>query len=186
MKEIEIKLTAREPVRLRRRLRELGWRVRGRRKHERNFVYDRGDRSLEAAGVLLRVREVGRQSRLTVKLPSPSNHIHKVREEHEIKTSDRDSLRLILEGLDYRLAWRYEKFRTQFRKPGARGEIVYDQTPVGDFLELEGEPAWIDRTAKQLGFSKSDYITATYRELFLEYQTRHRGTGRDMVFEPDR
>jgi adenylate cyclase class 2 len=44
---------------------------------------------------------------------------------------------------------------------------MLDQTPIGDFLELEGSPAWIDRTACALGYSPDDYITASYGALYL-------------------
>jgi adenylate cyclase class 2 len=57
-----------------------------------------------------------------------------------------------------------------------------DETPIGEFLELEGEPGWIDRTARELGFSEADYITDTYGALFEAYRARNPGAGADMVF----
>ncbi|MDQ1471596.1 MAG: adenylate cyclase, class 2, partial [Bryobacterales bacterium] len=33
----------------------------------------------------------------------------------------------------------------------------------------EGPARWIDRTAKDLGFSRRDYITASYGALFIEW-----------------
>jgi adenylate cyclase class 2 len=44
-----------------------------------------------------------------------------------------------------------------------------DETPIGVYLELEGSPAWIDRTAFQLGFADKDYITASYARLYVEW-----------------
>jgi adenylate cyclase class 2 len=180
MTETEIKLRVRDAAELKRRLRQLGWHA-ARRRDERNFVYDRPDGSLKAAGYLLRVREIGKRCALTVKAPTAAKSIHKVREEYEIQTRDTGELRRILEALGYQLSWRYDKFRTSFRKPDA-GKIELDQTPIGDFVELEGEPAWIDQTAAELGFSKDEYITKTYAELFFEYRDKHPGTGDDMVF----
>jgi adenylate cyclase class 2 len=119
---------------------------------------------------------------LTLKLPSDDAGPHKVKEEFEIEASDCAALRQILEGLGYRVSWRYEKFRTYFERTDAAGEIVLDETPIGDFLELEGEPSWIDRTAVELGFSRGDYLTATYGALFEEYSGRNPGMGTDMVF----
>jgi hypothetical protein len=53
---------------------------------------------------------------------------------------------------------------------------------VGDFLELEGSRAWIDRVARQLGYSRNDYTTASYGALYLE-DCRKRGIPPgDMVF----
>jgi adenylate cyclase class 2 len=182
MKEIEIKLRVLDLPLVVRRVRELGWLARGKRELERNYVYDRPEGALRAAGCLLRVRESAGMCLLTLKLPSDDRGPHKVKEELEIEASDGAMLRRILEGLGYRVAWRYEKYRTHFERGGAGGEIVLDETPIGVFLELEGEPDWINCTAEELGFSHRDYITATYGVLFEEYREKNRGVGRDMVF----
>ena len=105
-----------------------------------------------------------------------------MKEELEIEASDCATLQRILEGLGYGATWRYEKYRTYFELAGAAGEIVLDETPIGDFIELEGEPDWIDRTAVELGFGPAEYVTATYGALFEEYRARNAGVGRDMEF----
>ncbi len=56
---------------------------------------------------------------------------------------------------------------------------MLDETPVGVFLELEGPPEWIDRTAGTLGFSEGDYITLSYLELHRRVTGGETG---DMVF----
>jgi adenylate cyclase, class 2 len=182
MKEIEIKLRVVDRPLVLRRLVELGWRARGKRELERNSVYDKADGALRAAGCLLRVRDSAGICLLTLKLPSDEAGPHKVKEEFEIEASDCAVLGRILGGLGYRVAWRYEKYRTYFERTSASGEIVLDETPIGDFLELEGEPAWIDRTAVELGFSSWDYITATYGALFEAHRAQNSGVGTDMVF----
>lgn len=182
MKEIEIKLLVLDRQAVLRRVGELGWGACGQRELERNSVYDKPDGALRAAGCLLRVRESGGICLLTLKLPSDDAGPHKVKEEFEIEASDGVALQRILCGLGYQVAWRYEKFRTYFERTDAAGEIVLDETPIGDFLELEGEPAWIDRTAVELGYSPRDYITATYGALFEEYRARNTGVGTDMAF----
>ena len=39
------------------------------------------------------------------------------------------------------------------RRSGAdgKGQVVVDETPIGNFCEIEGPPRWIDATAKKLG-----------------------------------
>ncbi|MGH9660150.1 MAG: class IV adenylate cyclase, partial [Bryobacteraceae bacterium] len=69
--------------------------------------------------------------------------------------------------LGYRPVFRYEKRRAVYN--GRGGLICVDETPIGNFLELEGPPAWIDRTARRLGFRDGDYITASYGELYLDW-----------------
>jgi len=46
------------------------------------------------------------------------------------------------------------------------GKIMLDETPIGNFLEIEGSARWIDRTAKLLGFKHSDYLKASYGALY--------------------
>ena len=60
--------------------------------------------------------------------------------------------------------------------------VTIDETPIGTFLELEGEPEWIDRTAALLGFTTGDYVTASYASLYLEYRQSNATVPMDMVF----
>ena len=183
MTETEIKLRVENVRSMRRLLRRLGWRVAERRHHERNLVYDRHSPPWWAAGYLLRIREARRRVWLTVKLPTKAGREHKVREEYEIETHDSAVLESIVDAIGFQPAWRYEKYRTEFRRPREKGKILLDETPLGDLLELEGSAAWIDRTAAKLGFTKDDYITLSYRGLFIEHRRRKPGLGDDMVFD---
>ena len=180
--ETEIKLPVADVTAIKRRLRRLGWRVAKRRQLERNWVFDRQDNSLRRSGRLLRVRRVGSTAWLTVKGPAAVGTAHKVRDEFEIETGDAASVMSMLEALEYRVTWRYEKYRSAFDKPGERGKILLDETPIGNFLELEGPAAWIDATAQSLGFEGDDYITLSYRRLFEAFRRKHR-VGPDMVFK---
>lgn len=183
MRETEVKLKVVGVSRIRSALRRLGWRVARRRYHEKNTVYDRRGDSWLRAGRLMRVREAGKGCELTVKLPVADEGDHKVREEHEITADDPVQLTHILDALEFEPEWRYEKFRTEFRKPRQSGKILLDETPVGDYLELEGAADWIDRTAERLGYSKRDYIVASYRGLFVDYLAARGGKARDMLFD---
>ena len=180
--ETEIKLRVEDPPALRRQLGDLGWQPSLDRALEKNWVYDRPDSSLSSSGYLLRVRQTAGRGWLTVKGPVRTDAPHKIREEIETKISDPEAVRGILETLGFEISWRYEKFRTAFGRKDQNGKILLDETPIGNFLELEGEPGWIDETARLLGFTSSDYVTASYRTLFLEHARSHRGMGSDMVF----
>ena len=57
-----------------------------------------------------------------------------------------------------------------------------DETPVGTYVELEGSPAWIDRLAARMGFEESDYITASYARLYLDWCRTQRVKPDNMVF----
>lgn len=180
MLEIEVKLRLRSPDAVRAQLEALGWSA-GERLFERNTVYDSPERKLAEEGKLLRVREIADEAILTVKLPTVTEGPYKIREEHNIE-GPAPTLAGVVEGLGFERAWRYEKCRTRHSKPGEPGVIELDETPIGDFLELEGPPDWIDATAEALRFERADYVTATYRELFVEWQGRQEAPPRDMVF----
>ena len=73
----------------------------------------------------------------------------------------------MLSRLDFIPTFRYEKFRTEYHRAGETGVATLDETPIGVYLELEGAPAWIDRSARRLGFAESDYSTASYYGLYV-------------------
>ena len=60
------------------------------------------------------------------------------------------------------------------RVPANPGVVTLDETPIGWFLELEGSPDWIDKTARQLGFSEEDYVILSYAALYLTYCNEQR------------
>lgn len=182
-REIEIKLAIEDPPCVRRRLRAAGFRVHRGRVFESNTVFDTPDLKLRAASSLLRVRRAGSKSTFTFKGP-PVPSKHKSREELEVEISDAGLTSAIVEKLGLRPVFRYEKYRTEFRRPGSSGTVTLDETPIGWYLELEGSDRWIDRTARTLGFPERDYITASYGALFLEWRARHGAKAADMIFGP--
>jgi adenylate cyclase class 2 len=177
--ETEIKLPLTDVSSGRRALLEAGFRLVKRRLFEQNVVFDTPGKHLKKRASLLRIRRAGKASLLTFKgppLPGP----HKSREELEISFAGSEALSSILERLGYQPVWRYEKFRSEYRK--GPGIATLDETPIGAFLELEGPPKWIDRSARQLGFTAADYIQASYAKLYLQWcEDHHRAPG-DMVF----
>ena len=90
----------------------------------------------------------------------------------------------ILRGLGLFPQFRYEKYRTTYILPRIGSlKIELDETPVGNFLELEGSPSSIDRAASALGYAPSDYIKSTYGSLYLaECRLCVRKPG-DMLFQ---
>lgn len=166
--ETEIKLRVGELVTMRHRIEELGYSVKIPRTLESDQLYDRGDQSLRHSDQILRLRTRGSRSTLTYKGPA-QRAPHKSREELEVDISDGATFERILDALGYQATFRYQKFRTTFAAEGQPGLVTLDETPIGEFLELEGEADWIDRTAASLGFELSDYVTASYASLYREY-----------------
>jgi adenylate cyclase, class 2 len=182
--EIEIKLAVRDPRAIRGRLAEFGFRRASTRSLERNTLFDFADQRLRKADSLLRVRSQGKRSLLTFKGPRAGDDRFKERPEIETDVKDGGEAERILEALGLCPAFRYEKFRTLYRRRDdpEHAEVAYDETPIGIYLELEGPRRWIDHAARALGFARREYITASYGRLYLEWcQAQGKEPG-DMVF----
>ena len=74
------------------------------------------------------------------------------------------------------------EYRTEYARQGEPGHALLDETPIGVFMELEGPARWIDRTAKQLGFSRDDYILLSYGRLYEQWRQAHGIESTDMSF----
>ena len=179
-KEVEIKFPIDDMRGLTRRLRESKFRLVTRRTHEMNTIYDLPGEPLRARGELLRLRKYGVEWVLTHKAKGSAGH-HKTRVETETKVADGRKMEAILGALGFTPRFRYEKFRAEWSN--GKGHIDVDETPIGNFGEIEGPPQWIDRTAKQLGIERQLYITQTYAELFFEWQRNARSNAKEMTFK---
>jgi adenylate cyclase, class 2 len=179
--ETEIKLPLVNIAHARAAILNLGYGIHHERAHEWNAVFDSDALRLCDKGQLIRLRRFGATAILTFKGLSMESR-HKEREEIEVAVSDADAAALILDRLGLRPVFRYEKFRTEYSIPGEEGIITVDETPIGNFLELEGPAAWIDHVAARLGYRESDYIKRSYGALYIQHCE---GTGTapgDMLF----
>lgn len=186
--EIEIKLRIASAGDGRAKLQAAGFGERSPRCFERNTLYDDDQRSLRGRGELVRVRLYGGQVLLTLKrrggevAGSVAGSLLKQRPELETEVAEEGPLVAVLEAAGLHPVLRYEKYRTVFGRDGEAGLALLDETPIGPFLELEGEAEWIDRVAAELGFTVGDYLTQSYLSLYAE-DCRQRGvTAADMLF----
>ncbi len=178
-KEIEIKFRVEDVRALTRKLRLRGFRLITRRTHEVNTLYDLPGQPLRKRGELLRLRKYGTEWVLTHKSKGAVGR-HKTRVELETEASDGKQMDAILHALGYRPTFRYEKFRAEWGD--GTGHVVVDETPIGNFGEIEGPARWIDRVATQLGIAKQDYITDTYAGMFFAWKRRMRSSANEMTF----
>lgn len=183
--ETEIKIRISNVAEVCKHLRDLGYSVQSERVFESNIMFDTADGRLRERGELLRIRRAGREALVTYKGPSQGGP-HKRREEIETTAGDAGAMEEILARLGLRPVFRYEKYRTEYSRRGSGGIITVDETPIGDYLEIEGEPQWIDATASELDYSRSEYITKSYGGLYLEYCREHGMEPSHMVFESRR
>lgn len=192
--ETEIKLRVDDLPDLLRRLRRMGARDHG-RVFEQNTIYDTPEQDFRSHHRLIRLRvEITenrrREAKLTSKAPAdrPQSHRrsknytrrHKENIECEIEVRDAALTARLLEKVGLRPSFRYEKYRTSFRLGGLHLDL--DETPIGTFLEIEGRPAAIDRAARELGHTPTDYIRATYGDLYAADCRRTRHKPKNMIF----
>lgn len=178
--EVEIKFLVHDAEALMRSLQSAGFRQQTPSTFEANTLYDDPSGSLRLAGEVLRLRLYGDHWRLTHKSRGTASK-HKTRIEHETAVANGEEMHAILTALGYRPSFRYEKYRAEWTDDA--GDVVIDRTPIGDLAEIEGAPQWIDRIAKLLGLRESDYITASYAELFFQWKECTGSDALDMTFE---
>lgn len=179
-KETEIKFRVASLRDLARKLRGVGFRVVTPRTHEMNTLYDLPGEVLRGRKELLRLRKYGSQWTLTHKSGKKIGR-HSSRTELETSVGDGKQMDLILRALGYAPSFRYEKFRAEWTD--GKGQVVVDETPIGNFCEIEGASRWIDETAGKLGVSESDYITTNYAGLFLEWKEQTKSGAKEMTFK---
>jgi adenylate cyclase, class 2 len=180
--ETEIKLRVADLDDFRRRLEAAGFRVETPRSFESNVLYDTPDRQMRARTEILRIRSYAGKWTLTHKrLPdTPASERHKQRVETETEIADGQALVEIFRSLGLVAAFRYEKWRTEWSD--GEGECVVDETPIGDYAELEGTGDWIDRISARLGIDSSLHITLSYGRLFDLWRQEHGSSAQDLTF----
>ena len=178
-RETEIKLRVERPRLLKARLRSEATLLR-RRHFEDNFVLDYPGGRLRRLRWLLRLRRTPGKTTLTLKGPDRIVTRMKVRSEVETQVEDADSMLRILKMMGLKVAFRYQKYRTVYRKSGCL--IMLDETPIGTYVELEGPGTMIHAVAHSFGFQKVDFITDTYADLFQKYGRDNSRKKRNMMF----
>lgn len=179
-REIEIKFRVTNLRELSGRLRAADFRLKTSRTHEMNTLYDLPGEVLRNRKQLLRLRQYGKSWKLTHKSGGKIGR-HSSRTELETGVSDGEKMDLILRALGYSPSFRYEKFRAEWTD--GKGQVVVDHTPIGDFCEIEGNPRWIDATAKKLGVTSAHYITKNYATLFADWKQDYRSPASEMTFK---
>jgi adenylate cyclase class 2 len=182
--ETEIKFRVDDLAGLAKRLEEAGFRLETPRQFESNVLYDTPDRAMRARTEILRIRHYGGHCVVTHKrLPEngPGEDKHKHRLETETVVADGDVLAEIFESLGLVAVFRYEKWRSEWSD--GEGHCVMDETPIGNFAELEGEPAWIDRVAERIGVNPAEYVTLSYGRLFDLWREEQNSSAQNLTFD---
>ena len=192
--EIELKFPVVDPEAFQARLPRLGFHLQTTRTFEHNTLYDTPDRDLRARRQLLRIRQYGEMCTVTHKRQpegEPGEPIdttrYKIRIETETMVTECEALAEIFQQLGYAPVFEYEKYRSEWSHSteegsGALAHLVMDETPIGNYAELEGPTAWIDRTLAELDIDPTTCLTDSYGKLFLDWKIRTGSLAQNLTF----
>jgi adenylate cyclase class 2 len=145
---------------------------------EDNIIFDNEGETLRKEGKLLRLRK---SDRITITFKEPVDRTRfKIMEEHEIVVSNFDTARKIIISLGFHKVFRYQKNREIYALGGAH--ILLDETPIGNYIEIEGEEDLIVQLSEQLGLSPNRGTSKNYLELYREHCAQKNLEPSDMVF----
>jgi adenylate cyclase, class 2 len=137
------------------------------RHFEDNYVLDFPGQDLRSGQCLLRVRLAAGECVLTYKGPPRREGIFKTREELETRIEDAAGLLQILERIGMRVWFRYQKYRREFALDGV--QVAVDETPIGNYVEIEGSEEGIRGLARKLGIGEPEFLRLSYYALYLEH-----------------
>ena len=185
--EIEVKFRVHDSKALEAALAQQGFHCETPRTFERNVLFDTPAHQLRATRQILRLRRYGERWVLTHKQTTPNDSPearHKERIETETEVEDGDAITAIFAALGYTPAFVYEKWRSEWadRDGHCAGHCVIDETPIGQYAELEGPPDWIDHTLAALHVDPADVTTLSYGRLFEAWQQQTGSHARNMAF----
>jgi len=165
--EIEVKLACDDLDRIRKAGFALS--LKEPRHFEDNWLLDSSDRALSNQGAALRVRRAGGKGLVTYKGAPRENagSLLKIREEIESEAGEPERMVELFERLGFYRAFQYQKYRTVYALAleGREIEVTYDELPIGNFIEIEGEEGLVTSVLERAGFSAKDVIRESYPEL---------------------
>ena len=180
--EVEVKFFLDDLAHVRQQLLDAGADIIRPRVYERNVRFDTADDALLKREELLRLRQ-DTAVILTFKGPSEFDLLSeaKVREEIEVQADDFERLATILKRLGYDPQQEYEKYREAFQFNNL--EIVLDEMPYGNFIELEGNESDIKAAAELFGLNWQERILSNYLAMMGLLAEHHDLPFRDVTFE---
>ncbi len=178
--ETEVKLYVPDLSAVQARLEQLGAVLAAPRVYERNVRYEDAQTTLTGRGIVVRLRQDSRV-RLTYKESGQAVNGILSRYEAEVEVSDFDTMQTILGKLGYTPHFIYEKYRTTYTLDGC--EVVLDELPYGNFVEIEGDADTIPAAIQRLSLDHAPHLTASYTVLFERVKQRLGLACHDLTFE---
>jgi adenylate cyclase, class 2 len=161
--EKKYRLTSKQTDSVRHRLPEIGATHLGDELEENTLYAGKG---LVIGRTVLRLRRVGDSAVLTYKERLPTTSSIKRQREEETRVDDPEALSAILEALGFKPALVYEKRRQTWVL--GKAEIVIDELPFGQFMEIEGTERHIHTVEASLAINNLKVENLSYPQLTLE------------------
>ena len=177
--ETEIKLYVPDLQPVQQKLEAAGATLKAPRVYERNVRYDDAEHTLTLSGKVIRLRQDTRV-RLTYKEDGKVTDGVVSRFEAEVEVSDFDAMETILGKMGYSPYLIYEKYRTTYELDDA--EIVLDEMPYGNFVEIEGELETIKKLITTLELGAARQYEGSYSTLFERVRQKLGLTFTDLTF----
>ncbi|MFT5195722.1 MAG: adenylate cyclase class 2 [Cellvibrionaceae bacterium] len=181
--EVEAKFQIDDLMAVRKRLLNHNAVLKKPRVYEKNTVYDDDQQSLKNSFRLIRLRQ-DEKIKLTFKGAPPVGTAvseAKVREEIELEISDFKKMEQIIGRLGYRPVIVYEKYRETFQIDEV--EVVLDELPYGNFVELEGSEVAIKSLAKKIEIDWGKRINTNYLMLLEKVKVAYNLDFLDLTFD---
>lgn len=180
--EVEVKFLVEDLGAIRQELHRAGAVLVRPRVYERNVRFDTPDNALLREEKLLRLRQ---DTAVTLTFKSPSEldleSEAKIRQEIEVKVDDFGHMASIIEQLGFEPKQTYEKYREAYLLDDL--EIVLDEMPYGNFVELEGNEQVIKATAGRLGLDWQERILSNYLAMMGILAEHFHLPFQDVIFE---
>lgn len=164
MKEIEVKVPVKDFKEVKKLLKNLKAKKKCKETLEKNILFENKYIKIKDKDWVFRLRSFGEKNLLTLKTKAKGKKGFKVREEINLYFDDFEKMKKILEKLGFFEAFYYEKYRESYDLSGL--EISLDRTPVGNYVELEGEYRKILSFLDKMGVKIEQTLSLSYYQLF--------------------
>lgn len=169
MKEIEVKVVLKDFKEIKKKLKELGAEKKCPKTFEKNILFGHKKLKFEKDWIL-RLRKFGKKNILTLKTSAKGKKGFKVREEINILVEDFENMKNILEKIGFFEAFYYEKYREDYIYNGLN--ISLDKTPIGNYVEIEGDYKNILKFLKKINVKIEETISLSYIQLFQMFNKK--------------
>ncbi|MCI0710509.1 MAG: class IV adenylate cyclase [Chloroflexi bacterium] len=137
------------------------------RVHEKNQLFLSPYQDFKTERIVLRLRQ-DEKSKITYKSPAPQDTagVHS-RVEIETTVGDYEAMDELLQALGYTHGLYYEKYRTIYHFESIPdADIMLDELPFGNFIEVEGTPDAIEAVLEELHLTDNHRLSTNYAGIF--------------------